>query len=92
MTSKRLDFKLHRTKNIPLVWHDPDKRGLWRYTMRAFATVQRQGKPHVITLTVCDRTPRGCRDRLRAICRDYRLPLKRTLDTARVIRYPSSMR
>lgn len=49
-------------------------------TMRAFAP---NGGP---TMTVVGTSRPNCLDRLKRICRDYRLPLRRTMATARRVK------
>ena len=56
-----------------------------RVYMRAFA-------PKGTRLTVQGLDARDCKVRLVALCRDYHLPVRRTLATARVIRNPSARR
>lgn len=50
-------------------------------TMIAFA-------PKGTRLTAQGANHKDCRNRLRQLCRDYRLPMRRTLTTARVIPNP----
>lgn len=91
-------FRTTITRKKPSTYHGECAARLTAVTMVAFAPLRlrRCTSPKGLTpnprLVVCARTKDECLYKLKRICRDYRLPMRKTMATARVTISPYDMR